>query len=91
MKANPKEQAENIVNFYKRYVDPFGAGSAFMTGDEDPERQLKLAKECAVFHVTGILESDPITPAFGEEDLSDCINVAGGYWYDVLNKIQDVK
>lgn len=62
-----------------------------MTGTEDEESQLELAKRCATYHVQGIQASEPTIPSGGDEDLSDAMIYAGGFWQDVESQIQSLE
>ena len=44
----PKEKAEELLNKFKPYMYPFGAGSAYLTGDREGNRVMDDAKECAL-------------------------------------------
>lgn len=51
-----KEKAEELVNKFKPYMYPFGAGSAYLTGDIEGNNVVKDAKECALICVDEIIK-----------------------------------
>lgn len=45
---NAKDKAQELVNKFKPYMYPFGAGSAYLTGDREGNRVLEDARKCSI-------------------------------------------
>lgn len=91
MKTNHFDEAKTVVKFYFDRVYPFGAGSAYMTGTIDNDSRLELAKECAIFHITSILENCPTQPTTADNEIHESLEFAEGFWNNALLDIQKIE
>lgn len=53
----PKEKAKELVDTFRPYMYPFGAGSAYLAGDTTGNNVLKDAKECATICTEQVLRT----------------------------------
>lgn len=82
-----RQKAIELVKKFKPFMYPFGAGSAYLTGDTSGNNSLSDAKECATIVVDEML-------ALYDRDYQDKRDKTYwhpyDYWVEVKARIQDV-
>lgn len=77
----PKEKADELVDKYMRFVDPFGAGSAPLSMSFDEDRQRGLAARCAM------ITADEIISEYDEDSSSSFRQDVIIYYTSVKNEL----
>ena len=87
----PAGQAKEIIGKYKKQLDIEIDFSPYYI-KKHPEwenRNVKSAKQCAIIHVQGIIDAEPLMPLTSRyhETISYRVDEAKQFWQQVLNEI----